>query len=475
MSMAKRFTLIFLGPIIYLLIVFSCSEILTPTGAKAVGVSLWMIFWWITRPVHITVTGFVPIVANAFLDIVPMASVTAQYASDSIILVFGSGLITLPWALIGLDKRVALKVLSVVGPSMKSQIAVWLIASVVFSSVLPNVAVCALFTPIAVAMLKAAGYDDISTCLPALPILLAVGWGVSLGGAGTPLGGAMNIAAISFLQEYTGQEFMYIDWIIRVMPYLVIATIVLMIGMWMLPVGVKKLEGTKDFFTQSYKELGPMKRDEKICLSMFVIAMVAAFARPMYADLLPGLAPAYMFLALGFVSFFIVSENKGFLLTWEQAQKGSMWGMMILFASGLAMGTMLNDSGASAKVAEIIAGYNLDGGLLTIVIIVVFARIISEVTNGTTAAAICSPIIFGFAAEAGLNPIPYWFIMTMAYNAEFLLPLSVRAIPVGYGLDADKMMKYGIPLTIANMVVVILFGYLAMQFWPGFSQLTMVG
>lgn len=31
----------------------------------------------------------------------------------------------------------------------------------------------------------------------------------------------------------------------------------------------------------------------------------------------------------------------------------------------------------------------------------------------------------------------------MGYNAEFLLPVSVRAITVGNGLDADKQMKYG--------------------------------
>ena len=83
---------------------------------------------------------------------VEQSGVIAQYASGSIILIFGSCLLTIPWATTGLDRRVALKVLSLVGPSMKSQITVWLLASMIFSSCLPNVAVCALFTPIAVAI-----------------------------------------------------------------------------------------------------------------------------------------------------------------------------------------------------------------------------------------------------------------------------------------------------------------------------------
>lgn len=124
-----------------------------------------------------TVTAFVPVLVNALLNIVPMASLTAQYASDSIILILGSSLLTLPWAATGLDRRVALKILSIIGPSMRSQITVWLLASMLVSSILPNVAVCALYTPIAVSMLAAAGIEDIESSEHAVPILLAIGWG----------------------------------------------------------------------------------------------------------------------------------------------------------------------------------------------------------------------------------------------------------------------------------------------------------
>ncbi|BDF05715.1 SLC13 family permease [[Clostridium] hylemonae] len=472
MTLKRRFIYILAGPVIFALTVLLLSNALTMRGAQAVGVAFWLIFWWITRPVHITITGIMPVVANAVFNIVPMASVTAQYASDSIILIFGSTLICLPWKACGLDRRVALKALSLIGPSMKSQITVWLLASIALSMALPNVMVCALFTPIAIAMLSAAGYDDIPTCAPAVPILLAIGWGVSLGGAGTPLGGAMNLVAISYLEELTGHEFMYIDWVIRIAPYLIIASLVLLGSMLLMPMKVKKLDGTREYFNNSYRELGPMKRDEKICSILFLVAMLAAFTRPLYADILPALAPAYVYLTLGCLCFFIVAADKGFLLTWDTAQNGMMWGMMILFAGGMALGKLINDSGATARIADIVSGLALDGGLLTIVILVVFTRIISEVTNGTTAAAVSIPIVFGFTSELGLNPIPYWFITTLAYNAEFLLPLSVRAIPVAYGLDANKMLKAGTPMTIISMVVVIIFGYLAMQFWPAFGELS---
>ena len=471
MNKIKRLKYLLIGPFIFILSFFFLSEIFTSSGAQAVGIAFWMIFWWITRPVHITVTAILPVIANAFLDMTSMGPIIAQYSSPSIILVFGACLITLPWASIGLDNRIALKALSVIGPSMKSQVSVWLLVSIFLSNLMPNVAVCAMFCPIAVSMLKEAGYDDISTCEPAVPILLAIGWGVSLGGIGSPLAGAMNLAAISALEGFTGQEFMYIDWVVHLAPFLIIATIVLLVCMLFMPMKVKRLEGTKDYFQRSYKELGPIKREEKLCLALAFLAAIGAFTRPFYADILPGLAPAYIFLTIGFICFFITTDNNEYLLTWETTEKGAMWGMMILFAGGLALGKLLNESGASASLGDIVSSLPLYNDFFTVAALVVFVRIITEVTNGTTAAAICCPLVLELTSELGLNPVPYWFITAMAYNAEFLLPISVRAIPVSYGLDAEKMFKKGIHVTLIHMLSVVICGYLFMKIWPTFNEL----
>ncbi|MDD3402372.1 MAG: SLC13 family permease [Hespellia sp.] len=471
MNGKKRLIYLLIGPAIYALITLLLRDSFTLPGAQAVGILLWMIFWWITRPVDMTVTALLPIAVNAVFHVIDMGTVTSQYFSDSIILIFGSCLLTIPWQSTGLDRRVALRILSVIGPTMRSQITVWLLASIVFSTMLPNVAVCALFTPIAVAMLHAAGYEDMKTCKPAVPILLAIGWGVGLGGVGSPLGGAMNVAAISFIEEYTGHEFMYIDWVIRMLPFFVIAAAVSLAYMLFISKHSEPINGTKEYFEKSYSELGPMKHDEKICAALFILALIGAFTRPLFANVLPALAPAYIFLILGCASFIMTAANKGPLMTWEYAQQNTMWGMMLLFGGGLALGKMVNESGASAEIAKVVSSMNLNGGFLTIVIFVVFAVLISEATNSTVSAAVTVPIVLSFTAKLGLNAIPYWFITIMAYNAEFLLPISVRAIPVAYGLDANIMMKKGIPLVLIRMAAVIIVGCALMKFWPAFSNI----
>jgi sodium-dependent dicarboxylate transporter 2/3/5 len=93
-------------------------------------------------------------------------------------------------------------------------------------------------------------------------------------------------------------------------------------------------------------------------------------------------------------------------------------------------------------------------------------------TNSTVSAAVTLPIVIAVTSKLGLNPIPYLFTTAMGMNYESLLPVSVRAISVGYGLDPDKLMKQGFPITVARMLVAVLVGYITMQLWPGFGVLS---
>jgi sodium-dependent dicarboxylate transporter 2/3/5 len=469
MNTKKRLIYTIIGPALYALIVLSLKGSIGTLPAEGLGVAAWMIFWWVTRPVDITVTALLPGVVNALFSIIPMDKVISQYSSASIILIFGSLLLTVPWAQSGLDRRIALKVLSLIGPSMKSQIAVWLVTSIVFSTVLPNVVVVAIFTPIAVAMLKAAGYEDIKTCEPAVPILCSIAWGAGIGGVGTPFGGAMNVTAIALLEEFTGKEFMYVYWLKYITPYLIICTVIILIVMLAMPLKVKKLEGAKEYFKSSYAKLGAMSRDEMFNLVLFLIALVASFLRPLYENALPTLVPAYVFLGLGFLNFFISSRKNGVQLTWNSAQKGVMWGMMILFAGGLALGQILSGSGANKVIADAVGRFNLTGGFGTVLLIGIFACAISEFSNSTVSAALTVPIVLSITTNLGLNPLPYWFASIMCYNSEILLPVSVRAISVGYGLDPNKLMKNGIVIFIVRMFVAVIVGYACIKFWPGFG------
>ena len=187
------------GPSIFLLTLLFLQGFFTFQGAAALGTMLWMVTWWILRPVNISVTSLLPIAVNGIFNLLPMEGIISQYFSEIIVLLFGADLVCLTWSTTGLDKRMAIKILCCIGPSLKQQIRVWLILSTVMSIFLPNVVVCTIMVPVAVSMLQFLGEGNIRSSRVALPILLAIVWGAGIGGFGSPLGGAANLVAINYV------------------------------------------------------------------------------------------------------------------------------------------------------------------------------------------------------------------------------------------------------------------------------------
>ena len=459
------------GPISFALAAALLDGVFTLPAALAIGTAVWMALWWILRPVSIYVTAFVPILVNAFCNLVPHSHLLSQYFSEIAVLLLGSDLICLTWTTTGLDKRISVKALCYIGTSMKNQIFVWFLASTVLSIFLPNVVVAAIFCPIAVAMMHFVGEEDISTSRLALPILLAIGWGSGIGGFGSPIGSSANLVAVSYLEKLTGHEFMYLDWVIRFLPLLIIVFIVNLIFLWLIPTPAKELHGTRDYFRDMYKTFGPMKKGETIGLVVFVLATVLAFARPLFADLVPAMKPAYVFLVLGMLMFFLEDEKGEPMMTWKYAESHVMWGMIFLFASGLALGRLVIETGAIERLAGLIASMDLSAGLPVMAISCGFATFLSELSSNTAAASISIPVVAGIADALHTNPIPYILGTIVAANCAYVLPISTRAIPIGYGLSASAQIKYGIRLTLITLATTILVCTLFMTYSPLFTEL----
>lgn len=469
--MSKKTKQVLIGPLAFVLCILALQGIFPYKAAVSIGLTVWMGLWWVLRPVDIAVTALLPIGINALFNLVPAAGIISQYFSEIVILLLGSDLVSLTWTKTGLDKRLAIKALCCIGPSMKQQITVWLVATTLLSAVLPNVVVAMIMIPIAVSMLKFVGEQDIKTSRIAVPILLAIGWGSGIGGFGSPLGGAANLTAISYIEKLTGQEFMYVDWMTRFIPLLAIVVLLNLAILLSMPMPVERLADTKEYFNNLYKELGPMGKGETIGLILFGTATLLAFARPLFAGIFPAMRPAYVFFIAGMLTFVLKDENDKVMLTWKEAEKEVMWGMFFLFAGGLALGRLVTNTGAAQGLAEMITRLPLSGGMETISIFVLFSTFLTEISSNTAAASIAIPVVQTISQTMGLNPIPYILITIVAVNCAYLLPVSTRAIPVSYGLEPSALFKYGLKLTLLNMLLTTVVGWLFMKFVPLFNTL----
>ena len=410
------------GPVGFAAAGILLSGLLGTPGALAVGTAVWMALWWIFRPVHIAVTSLLPIAVNAAFTLIPNAHVIAQYFTDIVVLLLGGDLICLAWTTTGLDRRISLRTLCLIGTSLRQQIFVWLSASVVLSAFLPNTVVAAIFCPIAVGMLQFVGEENIAASRLAVPILLII-----------------------FLVN--------------------------LLFLWHLKTPAKNFHGTREEFQKMYADLGPMKKGEQICFWLFFLAIFLAFARPLYAPLLPGLKPAYVFLIIGMMMFVLRDEKGDVLLTWKFAESHAMWGIMIMASSGLGLGRLIIETGAVERMAALFGALHLTGGFVTMFLFCAFACFMSEMSSNTGAASICIPMVISLSGALSLNPIPYVLGTVAACSCAYVLPVTTRAIPVGFGLDASVQMREGLKLTLLSLVINAVVCWLSMEYLPLFSHL----
>lgn len=461
---------ILLGPLLFAACIFVLpKDLFTYAARTAIGTLCWMGVWWVAQPVHTGVTGLIPIVVNAIFGMIPMDAIISKYANETIMLLLGADLLTISWTVTGLDKRIALKSLYLIGPSLTQQLIVWFVASGILSMFLPNLVVCAMLTPIALSMLRYAGEGDLKTGKIAPIILVSIAWGTGIGGMGSPLGGAMNLVAIDYLEGLTGGEFFFTSWMIRMVPLLVIIMAFNIVCILIIKPKKVNLTGTRDYFQELYAGLGKISRDEIVCLVMFCIVMLLCFLRDLYAAYLPGLKPAYAFLLFGVLTFVLPKQGGGKLSKWENTSKEVSWGLIYMCGGGMAVGALLTGTGAIESFAAIINKLNLDGGFVTMLAIAAFTVMLSEISNNTSAAAISIPIVISICQGLHLNPIPYLYTTIAAFNCAYMLPTTTRAIPIGYGLSPKYLMQKGAVLSIGSIFVASLSGYLLMQIWPAFS------
>ena len=100
-----------------------------------------------------------------------------------------------------------------------------------------------------------------------------------------------------------------------------------------------------------------------------------------------------------------------------------------------------------------------------------FACFMSEMSSNTGAASICIPMVISLSGALSLNPIPYVLGTVAACSCAYVLPVTTRAIPVGFGLDASVQMREGLKLTLLSLVINAVVCWLSMEYLPLFSHL----
>lgn len=445
--------------------------------AATLALMVWMALWWLTEAVHISITALLPLVALPLLGVMSMNDAAAPYGSSIIFLFMGGFILALSMQRWGLDQRIALRTLLIVGTRPAPMIAGFMAVTAVLSAWVSNTATVAMMLPIVlsvIALQRGGSTDDRTSSNFARAILLGVAYAASIGGLATIIGSPPNGIAVEYMRS-RGTEITFLDW----MRFGVPAAAVMLPLTWLLltkvlhPVGHTPIKGGRAALRERYRARGPMKRGEWATMIVFFGAAGLWISRQWLVNIelfderiLAGLTDAGIAMLAAIALFITPADKDGegrrpFVMDWDHARQ-LPWGILILFGGGLSLAAAVQQTGVARLLADQVTQMQGLDAVWVVLAVTLGMVFLTELTSNTASAATLVPILAAIAVGLGIDPMMLVIPATLAASCAFMMPVATppNAIVFGSGeLTIAQMCRAGLWLNLIAVVVIVNVAY----------------
>lgn len=459
------------------------TTILTLCGvglAAPFGVALTVIVLWMTELVPLPVTALLVPVLTILFGITPVKVAFAPFGNEILALFLGCFLLSAAMRRHGFDRRLACMLIGWCAGRLtgRSLVMVTTATAFVLSMWISNTAATVIVVAIIAGILPALEERvEGGAVIGNLRLRLFIGaaFGASIGGIATPIGSPPNLIAVEHLRTL-GHEPSFVGWLLQMGPLaLVFLGVLFVIFEVRLPLPHLDLSWVRADFRRALSERGPLVGGEAVVAAVFVGAVGLWCAPDIVAAVAPesGVAAATKArLSLGSVG--LIAGLLLFLipywtpagwrptLRWRDATEID-WGTIVLFGGGLALGDMLERTGAARAVGDYVVGLGLTEPFAILFVFVVLSVVLSEFASNTAAAAIMLPLIVGcIEALPVLAGYESALILAATVGASFgfMLPVSTPPNAVIYGtgyVGAGELRRTGVFFDLVGVGLVVLY------------------
>lgn len=445
---------------------FSPIELIGPVADKVLGIAAWMILWWITEIVSISVTALIPLTFFPPLGIMTIKEVAPYYGHPIVFLFFGGFIMALALEKVNLHKRIALNIIGVTGTSPDRVILGFLISTAFMSMWISNTATTVVMLPIAYSVIQLLSDDaDGFTAGDqtfALSLMLGIAYSANVGGIATIIGTPPNIVLAGFLESEYNYSISFVDWMKVGFPFaiLMLGFIYVVLTKVMHRTSIENFDNATGLIENEIKKLGPITTQEKYVMVIFIVAITLWIFKITVNGWFPDLRLSDTTISmLAAFSCFCLVHKDGFVFTWEDT-KNLPWGIIILFGGGLALANALSQAG----LIDLIGSYVSERGGLNILLVAFFLITVmlfmTELMSNVALVTIIAPMVAGVAVGLDLSLLEILVPVTMASSCAFMLPMATppNAIVFASGhIKVKDMAKTGIILNLISITLLILF------------------
>jgi sodium-dependent dicarboxylate transporter 2/3/5 len=455
MTQQFRTLAFFLGPIVGLMVWGSMTlNSWDNVACLTAGLTTLCAIWWVFEPIPIPATSLIPLGVFPLLGILNGSQVAAAYGHPLILLLMGGAMLSKAMEKSGAHRRLALGMVRLFGGGKPRRLVLgFMVASAVLSMWISNTATTLMLLPVALAILEKAPDKKI-----ALPLLLGIAYAASIGGLGTLIGTPPNVIFLENYRLVTGVEPTFMQWMGWALPVVVI--FVPIAAMWL----TRKLVKTSPI---SLLEQGLWRIEE---IRVLVVFTITALAWATLKEPFGGWSrwfnlPTANYAAVALtavVVMFVVPNGKGEkLLDWESACS-IHWGVLLLFAGGIAIATAFGVTGLSSAIGERLAGLTNLPPLLMLICVTLGVTFLTEVTSNTATTTLLMPILGAAAIANQIEPALLMLPAALSASCAFMLPVATapNAIVFGTGrVKVGEMIREGFALNIIGTVIITLVCY----------------
>ena len=420
----------------------------------AAGLTALCALWWVFEPIPIPATSLIPLGVLPLLGILDGKQVALAYGSPLIILLMGGAMLSKAMEKSGAHRRLALGMVNVFGGnSSRSLVMGFMAASAVLSMWISNTATTLMLLPVALAVL-----DNAKDPKLAVPLLLGIAYAASIGGMGTPIGTPPNVIFLQVYAENTGTEPSFTQWMGWAVP--VVLVLVPLTALWL----TRHLSGGG---VTELASTGQWRPSERRVLCVFALTALAwmTLKEPFggwttWLDL-PNANYAAVALTAVVVLFILPNGEGERLLDWESASN-IHWGVLLLFAGGMAIAKAFIVTGISESLGGQLAALTALPVLLIILSICLLVTFLTEITSNTATTTLLMPILAAAALGANMELALLMVPAALSASCAFMMPVATapNAIVFGTGeIEVKRMAREGFTLNLIGAMSITLVAY----------------
>lgn len=447
----KRIHLI-IGPLLFFMLMNLPFDGLSAEGLAVLACTVWVAYWWITEALELAVTSLLPIVIFPLSHAAPISEVTSAYGHPFIFLFMGGFIIGLAIQKWDLHKRIAYKIIGIMGTGEKKVILGFLIATAFLSMWLSNTATAIMLLPIGMSVIG--HFRNIQPFSKNL--MFSIAYGASIGGMATLIGSPPNIIFAGIVQSSLGVEITFLSWMIFALPL----SCLLLLVTWLYLTRYKVAAGEEIKIT--LEPLPPMSTAEKRVLFVFALVATMWITRSfLLVKLWPMLDDTVVAVFCALLLFLIPAQkgSRERLMSWDVA-KELPWSVLLIFGAGLAIASGFSQTDLTTWLGFQLQSVQVLPAALFIFIVIAGINILTEVTSNTATASMMLPVLIALGAGMGTDLIGLLAGATIASSCAFMLPVATppNAIVFGSGYVGLKdMMRSGALLNLMSIVIIYLF------------------